>query len=91
MGSFISDNPLDSFDVLNQLVQLEEYGSLFLGISRKGFLKHIGANTFAERDWIGSLVTALCLKRASPEKLLYFRTHNVSTLKKVLLDLEESV
>lgn len=79
MGGFLSSNPADSIDLLNNFDKVLELGfPVMLGISRKGFLRSLGADSIEELDQKSfDLTTVLLNKFSHYQNSLYLRVHNV--------------
>lgn len=79
MGAFLSDDPLDSWYVLEEFAELCQLGfPLMLACSRKGFLKVPGEVNIQERDLRSAVVAAELAQRIPNDSVLYVRAHNVS-------------
>lgn len=79
MGFFLSENPMVSFRVLQELEILKlEFPQLMVGVSRKSFLGNVLGNLpIAEREF----VTLACELHLLRYKIPYIRTHNVLKLR----------
>jgi dihydropteroate synthase len=79
MGFFLSENPMVSFRVLQELEILKlEFPQLMLGVSRKSFLGNILGNLpTADREF----VTLACELHLLKNKIPFIRTHNVLKLR----------
>lgn len=79
MGFFLSENPMVSFRVLQELEILKlEFPQLMVGVSRKSFLGNVLGNLpIAEREF----VTLTCELHLLRFKIPYIRTHNVLKLR----------
>ena len=88
MGGFISENPADSFQLLERFGELKELGfPLMLAASRKGFLKTEGEKSVAERDMASAKLAKsvwLANQRALPA---FVRAHNVAEHRREFLSL----
>lgn len=79
MGGFLSETASDSIDVLNSVAQiLPQYPQypLFLGISRKGFLRQ-WVSTNEEKDWISAILAFSSLSAIPMNREVFLRVHNV--------------
>lgn len=75
-GGFLSSKPEASWELLSSIGMLGVYSPLFLGISRKGFLRQEGEVSVEERDGLSSYLGALISSRLSGE--VWLRVHNVA-------------
>ena len=79
IGGFISDNPQDSIDLLDNFNLILDLGfSVMLGLSRKNFLRSFGCETIDELDYKGLELTKNMVNKFERfSNTLYLRVHNV--------------
>lgn len=79
MGFFLSDDPMVSFQVLQELEILKlEFPQLMVGVSRKSFLGNVLGNLpIADREF----ATLACELHLLRYKIPFIRTHNVLKLR----------
>ena len=84
MGSFISKNPLISIELLHQFECFASYERLYLGVSRKGFLKtqflQNESVTTEALDTISFMKAAEVIQKLPESIELYVRSHNIEQL-----------
>jgi dihydropteroate synthase len=74
LGLFISHNRSDSWTLLRRIEELHALGlPLFVGASRKSFLKTVYENSPSERDPVSALLGVHLMQSG----VRYIRTHNI--------------
>lgn len=87
MGAYLSPNLDDSLTVIRSIDKFESFSPLFLGVSRKGFLKILSDVPASERDAASAFFGAEIANKLKP-KQLFLRIHNVP-LQQQFLDVYE--
>lgn len=75
MGAFLGPDPQSSWSMLDALPKIFKEVPLFVGVSRKGFLKKVNEDSIEDRDAETARIGRLL---ASQIDTLYLRVHNVS-------------
>ncbi len=75
MGAFLGQNSNLSLKAVNMLVELTNISELFVGISRKGFLKVFGAESIKERDYLSAAIVNFISNRSQISSKIIWRVH----------------
>lgn len=78
MGKFISDDPENSWRVIREIDALTAFARpLYVGVSRKGFLRLPMEETIFERDLLTAYIGKLLCETINSQVPLFLRVHNV--------------
>ena len=85
MGKFISDSPQRSWQVARGFAELSDLQlPLYIGASRKGFLKLPLETCVEERDYLSAYIGKLAAQSLPENQQLFIRTHNILMQKQLL-------
>ena len=78
MGKFISDDPENSWRIIREIDALTAFARpLYVGVSRKGFLRLPLEETIFERDLLTAYIGKLLCETINSQVPLFLRVHNV--------------
>lgn len=85
MGKFISDDPENSWRLIREIDALTAFAlPLYVGVSRKGFLRLPLEETIFERDLLTAYIGKLLVETIHSQVPLFLRVHNVRAQRRML-------
>jgi dihydropteroate synthase len=87
MGKFISDDPENSWRIIREVDALIAFARpVYVGVSRKGFLRLPLEKTIFERDLLTAYIGKLLVETIHSQVPLFLRVHNVRAQREMLAE-----